>query len=619
MSLAGFITLDTDTPSKSGLYVTGLPGVTLAQIDGLTKDEQSDVEDTFEYLYALAQTNLKIDVQRALAKRFHIDLKLASRETSKFLDEANTSDELAGVTIEFDLPKYAKLHIPTIGVYQLSPNFVYKPSTGGTQYNAITYGDGLFLRGSGNSVTGIQTSVDGLIWTTRTTPNLGTIISGIAYGAEIYVAVHQTAGVTTTAVMTSPDGITWTTRTTPSAAVGFAGIIFAGGQFVIFGQSGVSISDDGITWSAMITIASPVAGSWSRIAYDAEHEKYIIITSSGNDYLVSSDAENWYHAPSMGDFTDNPIDIVYGNGTLLICGNSGNFAISKDGGDTWEKITSSIIPNFGWTALGYGGGVFIASALDGDPDNGDGDTIAVSSDGRQWSAVMEASDEIRGTEVPIIFNEDRFVWVASGSGGASAFPHVVVEFQETAVRIYEDDADGDLLGSYSIDALNIGSKTVEVDDYFEVDKLFIAFEPNSNFRKSENRYYPNAYYNTFNKLSCTFPCYGQSASVTQVNGGGLNVKFIVFCSIEKLIEENISLFQYALWYRIGVDLMIEARVSDRVTRFTVLSPERAVELMEVFNTDYQAALEAATMNIKMQEDPVCFLCKRPIQAVTSLP
>lgn len=311
-----YISVDRTTPSKSGLYVVDLPGVTVKQLHDLTKDEQVDFQDFFESIYSLAQINLKIDLHRQLAGRFHIDKKLVSRETSQYLTDVNASGNLAGVKIQFILPKYARIHILSIG------------------------------------------------------------------------------------------------------------------------------------FKADNTAVSP----------------------------------------------------------------------------------------------------------------------------------------------------------------------------EAQFFIYKDNADGELLSTITSD-VSLGRNTVTVYQEFEENVLFVAYNTAQlELIKTQNKFYEDWNY-AADKLSCTFPCYftEQTASVQQINGGGLDVKFIITCSMDKLLCENLPLFQFALWYRIGVELMKERKVSDRVTRFTVLAEERAVELMAVFNEDYQAALEAATMNLKFQEDPVCFLCKRPIQAKTTLP
>ena len=315
MCFSDYITIDRTTPSKSSLYVVDLPGVTVAQLDGLTKDEQDDFEGLFDNIYTNAQINLKIDVQKKLAQRFHIDKKLVSRETSDYLTELNTSASLAGVKISVTLPKYARIQILTIGV---------------------------------------KTSQ----------------------------------------------------------------------------------------------------------AYDSP---------------------------------------------------------------------------------------------------------------------------------------------------------------EPSFYVYKEDSDGELLSTIT-SPLTEGRNTIKVYEEFEEDEIFIGYDPTLfDFYQTENKYYPNTTY-LQKDLSCTFPCYwGDPGSVQQINLGGLNVKFLVYCSMERFICENLPLFQYALWYRIGVDLMKERIVSDRVNRFTVISEERATELMTLFNEEYQNALEAATMNIKMNEDPICFMCKTTIGSKTSLP
>lgn len=314
MCWTDFITVSPATPSESGLYVTDLPGITIATLDGVTKDEQDDFQAYFESLYRQAQINLKIDVQKALAQRFHIDKKLVSRETSEYLDSTNGSGALSGVKIKFDLPKYARVQILSIGFY----------------------------------------------------------------------------------------------------------------------------------------------------------------------------AEESFQSPQASFF------------------------------------------------------------------------------------------------------------------------------------VYDTDENGELLSTISSE-IAVGRNVKNVYQSFEVDELFIAYNADQiALRQTQNKYYNDTDY--YDNVRCVMPCLGGAGvSVQQINGGGLNVKFIITCSMEKMICENLPLFQYALWYRIGVDLMKERKVSDRVTRFTVISEERAVELMAVYNEDYQAALSAATMNIKFTEDPVCFLCKQTIAVKTSLP
>jgi len=130
MCFDDFITIGKSFPSRSGLYATNIPGVTLALFDDLTKDEQEDYIECWNDLYSNAQANFIADVQGKLADKFHIDLKLVSRETSEFIKDENTFDGLAGLTLQYHLPKYAKLQVLTIEVFGIesyaSPKFVIR-------------------------------------------------------------------------------------------------------------------------------------------------------------------------------------------------------------------------------------------------------------------------------------------------------------------------------------------------------------------------------------------------------------------------------------------------------------------------------------------------------------
>lgn len=192
---------------------------------------------------------------------------------------------------------------------------------------------------------------------------------------------------------------------------------------------------------------------------------------------------------------------------------------------------------------------------------------------------------------------------------------------EAEFYIKKDDADGELLSTINSE-LAEGRDTVEVYEDFEEENIFIGYDPEVlQLRETKNKYYPDSrYINGVDDLSCTFPCwYGGNGSVYQVNGGGLNVKFLVYCSMDKMVCDNLSLFKYALLYRLGVDTMKERITTQSTNKSTVLTVERATELMGIHNEDYQQALNAAIKNIKMTEDPICFLCKQTVSARTNLP
>ena len=111
-----YITIDGTTPSRSGLYAVDLPGVDLSMLSLLTKEDQADYEEFWVMIYKKAWDNLIADVSAKLQKVFYIDTKIVSRETSKYKTGLNSGSALAGVTIEFKLPKYAKIHIVSVDV-----------------------------------------------------------------------------------------------------------------------------------------------------------------------------------------------------------------------------------------------------------------------------------------------------------------------------------------------------------------------------------------------------------------------------------------------------------------------------------------------------------------------
>lgn len=188
------------------------------------------------------------------------------------------------------------------------------------------------------------------------------------------------------------------------------------------------------------------------------------------------------------------------------------------------------------------------------------------------------------------------------------------------VRFFEDDEDGEEFESVTQD-VTTGKNTINVDTDFEVDKLFIAYDASTySLKQTENKFYASPY-NYFDSVTCDFCFWGGDyrGSVVQVNGGGLNVKYIVYCSAEKFVCENIKLFDQAFLYKIGEEITIERRLGERLNEFIILTKERWDELAGFYKTQYQQDLMNVINQSNIPEDQVCFSCKNIVRTETFLP
>jgi hypothetical protein len=189
---------------------------------------------------------------------------------------------------------------------------------------------------------------------------------------------------------------------------------------------------------------------------------------------------------------------------------------------------------------------------------------------------------------------------------------------EFTVKIYDTDQDGDLLLEKSQEVTE-GKNTIYIDSDFEVESLFIAFDPQTySLRQTENRFY-NTGYPVWNKFDCMFPCFDGMGRVTQINNGGLNVIYNVYCSAEKFVCENLNLFTDVLWWRIGQEMIVERKIGNRLNQATTFTKERGEELMAFYKANYNQALNNAIDSHNIDEDPICFECKGAVNTKTILP
>lgn len=179
-----------------------------------------------------------------------------------------------------------------------------------------------------------------------------------------------------------------------------------------------------------------------------------------------------------------------------------------------------------------------------------------------------------------------------------------------------DENDG-VLSEHS-QSIEAGKNTVFVDQDYQECKLKIVYDASVyQLRKTENKRYRTPYIQ-FDCNECLFDCGGYEGKITQI-GGGLNVKYNVTCSVEKVVCENINLFKQAFFYRIGLEILAERMFGYRLNEYMTMTQERYHETFEFYNSNYQNNLKRSVQSQTMMEDPYCFKCRHTVTAKSSTP
>lgn len=92
--------------------------------------------------------------------------------------------------------------------------------------------------------------------------------------------------------------------------------------------------------------------------------------------------------------------------------------------------------------------------------------------------------------------------------------------------------------------------------------------------------------------------------------------------VECLICESRELFDVALWYLHGTELMIERTSTDEMSRYTTIDLEKAEKLKEEYYAEFLGALNDAVTGINPADSDcitTCLPCNDNVKWVTQLP
>jgi len=223
-------------------------------------------------------------------------------------------------------------------------------------YQAVDYGDRVFVAISSNSTTKVIRSADGGQTWTGIAGMENNPFMGIAYGDGVWVAVAH-AG--TNRVMRSTDaGLTWT-AVAAAEDNDWMGVAYGDGVWVAVSASGANrvmrSTDAGLTWTA---VAAAEANDWKSVEYG--DGVWVAVSASGaNRVMRSIDAGlTWtaVNVPAGGWYS-----VAYGDGVWIATPGGDNDEVllrSTDAGLTWTTVT---VPGSNiWKGIEYGDGVWVA-------------------------------------------------------------------------------------------------------------------------------------------------------------------------------------------------------------------------------------------------------------------
>jgi len=164
-----------------------------------------------------------------------------------------------------------------------------------------------------------------------------------------------------------------------------------------------------MTWTA---VKNSPFGSGEITAIAFGNGKFVAVSKNGK-IATSADGVTWKGKNYDGyEFTA----IAFGNGMFVVGGEDDGLIAYSSNGEDWDIADSGFSEYGGIYKMAYGGGKFVAWGV----DSGYNGKIATSTDGKNWTAVLQANSLFAHNDTvwAITYGKDKFV--AVGDTGINA-------------------------------------------------------------------------------------------------------------------------------------------------------------------------------------------------------
>lgn len=246
-----------------------------------------------------------------------------------------------------------------------------------------------------------------------------TFANGVFVGAGAQPLPNGTNPAAT--IQTSTDGISWTTTAQTGTSNVYNAATFANNRYLALGDfSNVAISADGYTWTGH---GGSGVGSITIYGTAYGNGVFVVGCNKGNVWTSANYPSTGLPIPASGPSnfrntgTTNDLQgVAFGKGIFVAAGANGTIVTSPDGVSWTVQSTGTTNSLYG---VAFANGVFVAVGSNG--------TIITSPDGATWTSRSSGTtNQLRG----VAFANDRFVAVGADgtltSSGSSTAANGVV-------------------------------------------------------------------------------------------------------------------------------------------------------------------------------------------------
>lgn len=217
-----------------------------------------------------------------------------------------------------------------------------------SNWQSITYGNGIYLARGSLTTKYLSTSTDGINWVTpyeaveSDQDDKFKFTQSIAYGNGVFVAVGSSSS------FVSTDAINWNESSTSGGGLKITNVIFDGEKFVFIDARLQQLwtSTNGANWQITGTYGG-FAGAIS-LAFNGS----IYVFNSGDGYIyTSTDLTNWTYSRPTGIPDTFLWEMIMGyDGSRFFGTYNGQISYSTDGINWTTPVTDSNLGNHNWKA-----------------------------------------------------------------------------------------------------------------------------------------------------------------------------------------------------------------------------------------------------------------------------